>query len=335
MDRLPGRLADGPRLRGPVRPHAERSLRLAPAGADLPRSACSTGAARGGSSTSTCSSCSRSAISQIFFNAGDIGVSVPLAYPPLALPARAHALDRLPRAGRGAAPVAPVAWLGDRGVVPARLSGGAQHRRLRRHRRRLRGRDRRRPHHPRRAGSGATARSPTTTASATPTAPSTTTPTSRSSSRCPGAATGTSCRPRTPRRSSSTWRRVAGLFVLGRRAAAGRAGRGSASLLALRLGSPTRTPTSRCSRTPTTRWSRRCSSGRWRCSRSAARARRPARRSRRWPSSRPLALAPLSRPASAGLLASPRSREPRKGRARRGAAPARPLLARLRLVVAR
>ena len=43
----------------------------------------STSAARGGSRTSTCWSCSRFGISEIYFNAGNIGVSVPLAYPPL------------------------------------------------------------------------------------------------------------------------------------------------------------------------------------------------------------------------------------------------------------
>ena len=96
-------------------------------------------------------------ISQAFFNAAEIGVSVPLVLPAARLPARPHALDRLPRPRprrRGGGGVAPDdAGLADdrRRDRPDRAAAGRQPRRLRRHRRRLRGRDRRRQDHPRRA----------------------------------------------------------------------------------------------------------------------------------------------------------------------------------------
>ena len=94
-------------------------------------------------------------ISQVFFNSGDIGVSVPLAYPPLRLPLRPHALGRLSRAGRGGLrPSLPWRWLGLAVDRPGRLPDHDQHRRLRRDRRRLRRHDRRRPDHPRRDGLG-------------------------------------------------------------------------------------------------------------------------------------------------------------------------------------
>ena len=52
------------------------------------------------------------AVSLWFFNHGDIFTSVPLAYPPLALPARPHGLDRRsrPRAAGGSRPLWPV-WV--------------------------------------------------------------------------------------------------------------------------------------------------------------------------------------------------------------------------------
>ncbi len=45
-------------------------------------------------------------VSHYFFNRGEIGVSVPLVYPAARLPARPHALDRVPRRRR-AAPLDP------------------------------------------------------------------------------------------------------------------------------------------------------------------------------------------------------------------------------------
>ena len=217
-----------------------------------------------GSPTSTSWSCSRFSVSHVFFNRGEIGVSVPLAYPPLALPADPDALDRVPRWRRGGLrPSAAGPLAGDRGGRPDRLPGHAQHRRLGRDRRRLR-RTRSAPTGSRTASrSTARASSPTTTASATPTGRSTTTPTFRSSSRCRGTATGTSCPPHTPRRSSSTSRPSPASSSAGSGCGRGRGGPRARRSCSRSPGSPTRTPTSRCSRTPTTRCLRRCSPGLW------------------------------------------------------------------------
>ena len=86
-------------------------------------------------------------VSVAFFNDANIDVSVPLAYPLMALPARAHAVDRAaPQpASRPAAPARAGVVAGHRAALPRRLSHRAQRRGLERHRRRLRGRHRRRP----------------------------------------------------------------------------------------------------------------------------------------------------------------------------------------------
>mgnify|MGYP003693608763 CR=1 FL=1 len=84
-------------------------------------------------------------VSLWYFNHGDVFTSVPLAYPPLVVPARALRLDRRARRGRArGAPVWPV-WL----LLAARASSspasaiGLNLERLERDRRRLRRRDRR------------------------------------------------------------------------------------------------------------------------------------------------------------------------------------------------
>ena len=89
-------------------------------------------------------------VSQFFFDRGDIGVSVPLVYPPLV-----YLLCRMLWIGfkgqrDGLNPSAPAHLARDRDDVPDRLPRRAQHRRLGRDRRRLRRHHRRRPHHPRR-----------------------------------------------------------------------------------------------------------------------------------------------------------------------------------------
>ena len=61
VDRLPGRLEDGPRLLGRLRPQAQRPLRLPAALRDLPARPARLAPAAGGSPTSTSSSCSASA----------------------------------------------------------------------------------------------------------------------------------------------------------------------------------------------------------------------------------------------------------------------------------
>ena len=70
-------------------------------------------------------------ISQIFFDAGNIGVSVPLVYPPLV-----YLLCRMLWIGfkgqrDGSEPVGPRRLARDRGDVPDRLPRRAQHRRFR------------------------------------------------------------------------------------------------------------------------------------------------------------------------------------------------------------
>ena len=136
-------------------------------------------------------------VSHVFFNRGEIGLSVPLVYPVLL-----YLLARLARGSASGPRPGAVAVGADRVAGDRRALIGsvrAQPRRLGRDRRRLLERDRRRPRPS--AGSRCTARSsPTTTRSATPTARSTTTPTFPSSSPSRGPASGTSSRPATRRR---------------------------------------------------------------------------------------------------------------------------------------
>ena len=119
------------------------------------------------------------------------------------------------RGPAAAAPARARALAGARRGVPDRLSHRAERDRLERHRRRLRGRDRRQQD--RRRTSRCTATIRPTTNTATPTARSTTRHTCRSSRSSAGAARGTTCPPRTRRRSSSTCSRSALLFLIGRR----------------------------------------------------------------------------------------------------------------------
>ena len=155
--------------------------------------------------TSTCSCCSASRSRWRSSTTREIGLSVPLAYPPLLyLLARMLLLGVRDAGGRARAAAAARAGAvaGARRRLPGRLPRRAERDRLERDRRRLRGRDRRRQARPRPAAVRRLARRTTNTA--TPTARSTTRPTSRSSRSSAGAAPGTTCRPRTPRRSSST-----------------------------------------------------------------------------------------------------------------------------------
>ena len=89
-------------------------------------------------------------VSHFFFNRAEIGVSVPLAVPGPALPPRPGAVDRVARAGGGAAAGLAGGLAARRGALPDGLPGRPQRRRLRRDRRRLRQRRRRRPDRPRR-----------------------------------------------------------------------------------------------------------------------------------------------------------------------------------------
>ena len=89
-------------------------------------------------------------VSHFFFNRGEIGLSVPLAYPAL-LYLLARTLWLAFRGGPGLRPSLPDHLARDRDRGPDRLPRRAQRRRLERDRRRLLGRDRGRPDHRRRA----------------------------------------------------------------------------------------------------------------------------------------------------------------------------------------
>ena len=201
----PGGVADGARLEGAFGRKVNAPVRLDPADDRVHRCRSSTGAGRSGCFTSTCSSCSSFSVSHVFFNRGEIFTSVPLVYPVLRLPARAHAawlaLPR-PRELRSRSLPHRVAWLamaliflvgfriglnltnsnvidvGYSGVIGAdRIADGEEP--LRR-------------------------ASPTTMEPATRTGRSTTTPTCPSSRSFRGPGAGTTCRLRTRPRSSST-----------------------------------------------------------------------------------------------------------------------------------
>ena len=147
-------------------------------------------------------------ISVAYFNDAQIDVSVPLAYPLLAT-AGAHALDRPAHAARATARRAargctcsspPPGWPSR--SSSCRLPHRPERHELERHRRRLRGRHRRRQARRRRA---ALRRLPDRQRARRHLRPGRPTPPTCRSSRCwAGAARGTTCRPRTARRSSST-----------------------------------------------------------------------------------------------------------------------------------
>ena len=88
----PGGVDDGARLRGRLRPQAERAVRVDPALPAVPRAVRRPAPAASGCCTSTCWCCSRSALSHVFFNRGEIGLSVPLVYPVLLYLLVAHAV---------------------------------------------------------------------------------------------------------------------------------------------------------------------------------------------------------------------------------------------------
>ena len=149
MDRAAGRVADGARLRGRVRPQVQRAVRLDPA-----RACCSccrswTRGGRSGCCTSTCSCCSPSASRT---SSSTAARSRPrcrsstrvLAY--LLVRMLLVGFRRRERAGRARAATCRCAWL----ALGARSSSSASASalnvdRLERDRRRLLGRDRRRP----------------------------------------------------------------------------------------------------------------------------------------------------------------------------------------------
>ena len=102
-------------------------------------------------------------VSQFFFDRGDIGVSVPLVYPPLVYLLVPDAVDRLQGPARRPQPLDAAHLARDRDDVPDRLPRRAQRRRLGRDRRRLRRRRSAPTRPPTASPSTARAPSPTTT----------------------------------------------------------------------------------------------------------------------------------------------------------------------------
>ena len=176
-------------------------------------------------------------VSQAFFNAAEIGVSVPLYYPPLVyLLARMlwvgfRGPGRLRTSGDGLRPSAPFWFLTIAVFALIGLRLDRQHRRLGSDRRRLRGRDRRRQDHRRRADlrRGVLPRGQPDRRHLRARQLLRLRPVRGGAAVERGA--GTSCRPRTRRRSSSTWRRSsacsrsAGRWCGGGRGATPRRGR--------------------------------------------------------------------------------------------------------------
>ncbi len=151
LDRRPGRLDDGPRLRGRVRPQAERALGLDPA---LRRSSCSA-----------CSTWRRPwRIAHLDLLVMRLGFGSPTTSSTAARSAsRCRSSTRCSSTcwrgccgsasaeARGCARACPTRWLAIAVVFLLGFRVDAQHRRLGRDRRRLRGCDRRRPDHRRAA----------------------------------------------------------------------------------------------------------------------------------------------------------------------------------------
>ena len=150
VDRLPGRVADGPRVRGPVRPHPQRALRLDPDGARvlpvpfrLPPPAADRAPRPPGAALVR-------DLAAVLQPGRDRALG-PARLSAARLPALARMLWLGFRGGDGLAPDPRCPVAGARRGAPDRLPGDDQHRRLGGDRRRLRGHDRRRPDRPRRA----------------------------------------------------------------------------------------------------------------------------------------------------------------------------------------
>ena len=110
LDRLSGRLADGARLRGPVRPPAQRALRLDPDGAGLPRRALRLPPPGADRPPRPAGAALVRDLALLLQRRRDRRLG-PARLPAARLPARTGALDRLPRRRR-AAPVAAGALAG-------------------------------------------------------------------------------------------------------------------------------------------------------------------------------------------------------------------------------
>ena len=231
VDGLQGRVDDGARLRRRVRAQGQRAVRVDPAARS--RSSCrsSTRAGRcGWLHLDVLVLAGFSVVVRVLQRTANIDTSVPLASPLLAYLLGAHARGSAcaagARAGRRRRSLVPTSWLaiGDR--LPRRLPRRAERHRLERHRRRLLGGDRRRPHGRRRPALRQLAEGQRARRHVRP-----------GGLRgvravraccCRGRASGTTCPPRTARRSSSTCSTLLGSSC----SAGASAGRRSASSLA-------------------------------------------------------------------------------------------------------
>ena len=252
MDRLPGRLEDGARLLGRLRPQAQRPLRLPAALRDLPARPARLAPALAGRQPRPARPARLRRLPLLLQPGRDRRLGAArLPAPPLPASARALWIGA-PRPGRGAAPGLAGDLAAGRRPLPDRRSGSAST-------------------SPTRARSTSatpassaptgsptanrsTTTSPRTSRRATPTARSTTSPTSPSRRSGPGRAPGTTCPPPTAPPSSSTsppspcCSCSAAASAPARPAA--RSPRPSPS-----AGPPSPTPPTCSSRTPTTPWS--------------------------------------------------------------------------------
>ncbi len=148
MDRLPDRLADGPRVPGAVRAQAERAIRLAGAGRDLlfrpPRLPPQVADGPPGPARPAVVR-DLGDLLQPGQHRGQRAAHLPAA----ALPAGADDLGRVPRRRGGAETIDAHGVACGRRCVSSRLSHRPEHRGLGSHRRRVRRRDRGRPPRPR------------------------------------------------------------------------------------------------------------------------------------------------------------------------------------------
>ena len=241
--------------RGRLRAQAQRPLRVAARCACCSCCPSSTSAARSGCCTSTCSCCSRSAprtsSSTAARSASPCRSSTPCcstcSCAALAAGLRPRERPRPARAARAARRA------GARARAARRLPRGAQRRRLERDRRRLRRRDRRRPDRRRRRALRRRASREDVEKGDTYGPVNYLLYVPVRAGACPGAGAGTTCPPRTARRSPSTCSTIAGCCCSAARCGPAAPGRGWA-WRSPTPGRRTRTRRSRSRPTPTTRW---------------------------------------------------------------------------------
>ena len=149
MDRLPGRLEDGPRLLGRLRRQPQLALRLRPALPDLPRRPLRLEALAARRQPRPRLPARLHRLPLLLQPGRHRGLGA-AAVSAARLPPLPGALDRLPRQGGGDPAGLADGLAADRGALPDGGAGGAEHGRRGDDRRRLRGDRRRRQDRPRR-----------------------------------------------------------------------------------------------------------------------------------------------------------------------------------------